>query len=270
MRLIILKLSLFICVMAALSFSCTPQKAGLTTQTPFINKVIAHRGAFKNTDAPENSMASLKAAIALGCGGTEFDIHMTSDEVIVINHDAHFLGIEIETNSYQTLLEKSLPNGEKIPTLEAYMKEGLKQNKTKLIAEIKTSRISKERSLHLATKVVEMVKKLNGQAQTVYIAFNYDVCKKVRELDPLAPVQYLNGDVTADQLKADRLYADYHYSIFLKDKSWIAGAKKLGVLTNAWTVNDEKTMDELLAQGIDFITTDEPELLLKKLAENHH
>lgn len=261
------KLSLFVCVAAVLVFSCTSQKTALTTQSPFINKVIAHRGAFKNTGLPENSIASLKAAIALGCGGTEFDIHMTSDEVVVVNHDDKFLGIEIETNTYQTLLTKSLPNGEKIPTLEAYLKEGLKQNKTKLIAEIKTSKISKERSLRLAQKVVDMVKKLEGQRQTVYIAFDYDVCKKVRELDPLAPVQYLNGDVPADKLKADKLDADYHYSIFLKDKSWIANAKQLGVLTNAWTVNDEKTMDELLAQGIDFITTDEPELLLKKLGK---
>jgi glycerophosphoryl diester phosphodiesterase len=41
----------------------------------------------------------------------------------------------------------------------------------------------------------------------------------------------------------------------------------LGVLVNAWTVNDPGTMDSLLAQQIDFITTNEPELLLKKLSK---
>lgn len=261
------KLFLFFSVAATMLFSCTSQKAVVSTQTPFMNKVIAHRGAFKNTGAPENSIASLKAAIALGCGGTEFDIHMTSDEVLVVNHDDKFLGMEIETNTYQDLLAKTLPNGEKIPTLEAYLKEGLKQNKTKLIAEIKTSKISKERSLSLAEKVVKMVRELKGQPQVVYIAFDYDVCKKVRALEPHAPVQYLNGDVPAEKLKADQLDADYHYSVFQKDKNWIAGAKKLGVLTNAWTVNDEKIMDDFLAQGIDFITTNEPELLLKKLGK---
>ncbi|HMR82895.1 MAG TPA: glycerophosphodiester phosphodiesterase family protein [Niabella sp.] len=261
------KLFLFFSVAAALLFSCTSQKAVVSNQTPFMNKVIAHRGAFKNTGAPENSIASLKAAIAMGCGGTEFDIHMTSDEVLVVNHDDKFLGMEIETNTYQNLLAKTLPNGEKIPTLEAYLKAGYAQHKTKMIAEIKTSKISKERSLSLAKKVVDMVKQLNGQAQTVYIAFDYDVCKKIREIDPSAPVQYLSGDVSAEKLKADKLDADYHYNVFQKDKNWIAGAKKLGVLTNAWTVNDEKIMDDLLAQGIDFITTNEPELLLKKLSK---
>ena len=247
--------------------SCQGVKKSATTQTPFINKVIAHRGAFKNTGLPENSIASLKAAITLGCGGSEFDIHMTSDEVLVVNHDDKFLGMDIETNTYQNLLTKTHSNGEKIPTLEAYLKEGLKQKKTKLIAEIKTSTISKERSLALTKKVVEMVRRLKGQPQVVYIAFDYDVCKKVRALEPNAPVQYLNGDVSPEKLKADKLDADYHYSVFQKNKSWIADAKKLGVLTNAWTVNDEKTMDELLAQGIDFITTNEPELLLKKLGK---
>ncbi|WP_114789885.1 glycerophosphodiester phosphodiesterase family protein [Niabella yanshanensis] len=246
---------------------CSSQKAVVATSIPFMNKVIAHRGAFKNTGAPENSIASLKAAIALGCGGSEFDIHMTSDEVLVVNHDDKFLGMEIETNTYQQLLTKTLANGEKIPTLEAYLKEGYGQKKTIMVAEIKTSKVSKERSLRLAAKVVETVRSLKGQAQTVYIAFDYDVCKKVRELEPTAPVQYLNGDASAEKLKADKLDADYHYSVFQKDKNWIKNAKALGVKTNAWTVNDEKIMDEFLSQGIDFITTNEPELLLKKLSK---
>ena len=41
----------------------------------------------------------------------------------------------------------------------------------------------------------------------------------------------------------------------------------LGVVVNIWTVNNPATMDSLLAQQVDFITTDEPELLLKKLGK---
>ncbi|MCH5715470.1 hypothetical protein MKP07_04340 [Niabella hibiscisoli] len=172
------KIVLFATVCIAFLSGCSSQKKVASLSIPFMNKVIAHRGAFKNTGAPENSIASLKAAIAMGCGGTEFDIHMTSDEVLVVNHDDKFLGMEIETNTYQQLLAKTLPNGEKIPTLEAYLKEGYGQKKTIMVAEIKTSKVSKERSLRLATKVVEMVRSFKGQAQTVYIAFDYDVCKK--------------------------------------------------------------------------------------------
>lgn len=250
--------------MATGLLACTASKQSTVSKNHPPNKVIAHRGAFKNTGFPENSIASLQAAIKLGCGGSEFDIHMTSDEVLVINHDDKFLGLPIETSTYTQLLQKTLANGEKIPTLENYIKTGMSQHYTKLIAEIKTSVISKERSLQLTQKVVDLVKKLKAEDWVTYISFDYDVCKKIKQLDPGAPVQYLNGDASAEKLKADELDADYHYSVFEKDKNWIANAKKTGIIVNAWTVNDPKIMDEFLAQGIDLITTNEPELLLKK------
>lgn len=251
-----------------LLFSCSGPKSAVSRQGgEFINKVIAHRGAHKNTGLPENSIAALLAAIRLGCGGSEFDIHMTADSVLVINHDHTFQGLNIETTTYPALLEKTLPNGEKIPTLESYLAAGLQQQRTRLIAEIKPSKVSKERSLVLAGKVVAMVQQLDAARQTVYISFDYDILKKVKELDPAAPVQYLRGDVGAEQLKTDGIDADYHYSIFQKDTGWIRHARSIGLRVNAWTVNDAAVMDNLLAQDIDFITTDEPELLLKKFKE---
>jgi glycerophosphoryl diester phosphodiesterase len=36
---------------------------------------------------------------------------------------------------------------------------------------------------------------------------------------------------------------------------------------NVWTINKEEDMKLMLKQGIDFITTDEPELLFKVLEE---
>ncbi|WP_379086688.1 glycerophosphodiester phosphodiesterase family protein [Pedobacter sp. UC225_65] len=97
------------------------------------NQVIAHRGAWKKNNLPENSIASLKEAFRLNCFGSEFDIHMTLDSVMVVNHDATFLGIPIAKSTYQQLLAKKLPNGESIPTLESYLKTGMTQKKTKLI-----------------------------------------------------------------------------------------------------------------------------------------
>ena len=51
------------------------------------NIVVAHRGAWKNLQLPENSIASLRQAIKLNCTGSEFDVHMTADDSLVINHD---------------------------------------------------------------------------------------------------------------------------------------------------------------------------------------
>lgn len=239
----------------------------LKAQSFLNNKVIAHRGAWKNTGAPQNSIASLQHAMRLGCTGSEFDVRMTKDEVLVINHDPHYEGMDIEKTHYADLLKKPLNNGEPIPTLKKYLEEGMKQHKTLLITEIKPSPTGKERSLLLTQKVVDMVRQMKAQEWVVYISFDYDILKKVHELDKNAKTQYLNGGKTAQQLKTDGITgADYHFSVFQKNEAWLPNAQKIGVVTNAWTANDTLLMDYLLIRNIDFLTTDEPEKAIKKVA----
>lgn len=227
------------------------------------NQVIAHRGAWKQTATSENSITSLRNAIKLGCMGSEFDVHMSSDSVLFVNHDHAIQGIEIEKTPATELAKIKLSNGEAFPTLAAYLLEGMKQSKTRLILEIKTSRLGKERSLALTERVVRMVHQLKAQAWVDYIAFDYDVCKKVKEISPEAAVSYLNGDKTPEQLAADHLTGfDYHQSVIKKNEGWIGEAKKRKLTTNVWTVNDQTDLRWLLDQHVDFITTNEPELLL--------
>ena len=232
------------------------------------NKVVAHRGAWKVSENPQNSMAALKEAVRLGCEGAEFDVWMTQDGVLVANHDPDFLGMPVETSTYEELLQKKLPNGENIPTVEEYLKEGMKQSTTKLVFEIKTSRISKERSLELAEKSVQLVKDLGAEKWVDYIAFDYDVCLKVMEADPSANVAYLNGDKTPAELKEAGFWGlDYNLNVMHKNPQWIKEAHDLGLTVNVWTVNKEDDMKWLLEEDVAFITTDEPELLFK-LIEN--
>ena len=55
-------------------------------------KIIAHRGAWKEFNLPENSIASLEKAIELKCEGAEFDVRRTLDGVLVVNHDPLYYG----------------------------------------------------------------------------------------------------------------------------------------------------------------------------------
>ncbi len=230
-------------------------------------QIIAHRGAWKNTKAPQNSLASLKHAIMQKMWGSEFDIHFTKDDVLVVNHDHDFYGINIATSTYEELLAKKHPNGEKIPTAEEYLKEGLKQKNTKLIFELKSSKLGKERTLQSAEHAVALVKKLKAQKRVEYIAFDYDACLKIRELDKKAKVHYLNGDKSPVQLKEAGLNGfDYHFSVLKKNPTWIQEAKDLKLKSNVWTVNTEADMKYFIERKIDYITTDEPELL-KSLLE---
>ncbi len=54
-------------------------------------KVYGHRGA--PLAAPENTLASFKAAFEMGSHGAECDIHFTSDKQIVLIHTNCELGI---------------------------------------------------------------------------------------------------------------------------------------------------------------------------------
>ncbi len=226
------------------------------------NKVIAHRGAWKGQGYPQNSLASLREAIRLQCEGSEFDVWMTSDEVLVVNHDHDFQGIDIETSTYEQLLAKKLPNGEKIPTLEEYLTEGMKQTGTKLILEFKPSRINVQRSERVGELSVKTVQKLGAEKWVDYITFSYEGGRKAIATDPSANVAYLTGDKTPVELKEAGFFGfDYNIRILKNKPDWIKEAHALGLTTNAWTVNLLEDMAWLLEQKVNYITTDEPELL---------
>ena len=83
---------LFLILSVISLYSCGSSKK---TFSPADNGVIAHRGAWKQKDLPENSIAALKEAISLGCEGSEFDVRMTQDGVLVVHHDPEYYGLRI-------------------------------------------------------------------------------------------------------------------------------------------------------------------------------
>lgn len=232
------------------------------------NVVVAHRGAWKTNHLPENSIASLKEAIRIGCTGSEFDVHLTADDSLVVCHDDSYQGMVIEKSTFAQLATKSLANGERIPTLREYLTTGQSQNKTRLVLEIKKSIINDNRTLVLTQKCVDLVRDLKAQNLIVYISFDYPACLKVRELDKNANIQYLTGDIAPDKIKTDKLNGiDYHFSIYQKHPEWIEEARKLKLDLNVWTVNKKEDLQFFLDKKFDFITTNEPELLFSLIGK---
>ena len=255
----------FILGIAVLYTACSTTKKSMSSMKFADNVVVAHRGAFKKNGLPENSIGSLKEAIRLGCTGSEFDVWMTADDSLVIHHDPDYNKLEIEKVSFGELRTFSLSNGEKLPSLREYLLAGLENNtKTRLVLEIKPSKISKERGRRVADKVLQLVRELKAEPMIVYISFDYGILDQLRKHDPKAILQYLNGDHSPEQLKTEKIQgADYHYSVFKSRPEWIAEAKKNNIQLNTWTVNDSTDMKWLLDNKFDFITTNEPETLLK-------
>ena len=229
-------------------------------------KVIAHRGAWKNTSLPQNSMGSLNAAIKMGCFASECDIWMTADSVLVVNHDPHFYDMPIESTFYKDLLTKKYPNGESIATLEQFLDIITKQKQTRLVLDIKPSKINKERSIAVARKSYEMVLATKAKTIVDYILFDYDACLALEKLDAKANIAYLNGDKSPEQVAKDGLWGiDYNFKVLQKNENWISDAKRRNLTVNVWTVNEQPLAEFYVNQNIDFITTDEPEMMLKML-----
>ena len=188
---------------------------GYAQQKSTKTKVIAHRGAWKNTNLPQNSLGALNAAVEMGCFASECDIWMTADSVLVVNHDPHFYDMPVETTTYNELLSKKYPNGESIATLEQFLSVITKQKQTRLVLDIKPSKISKERSIVTARKSYEMVVAAKAQKIVDYILFDYDACLALEKLDAKANIAYLLGDKSPEQAAKDGLWGiDYNYKVF--------------------------------------------------------
>lgn len=221
-------------------------------------KIIAHRGYWDCAGSAQNSLASLNKAHEIKVYGAEFDVRVTLDGIAVINHDDTIQGVNIEESTYEQLKDIKLANGEKLPTLEQYLAQG-KQNKgTQLILEIKPHKTKEAEDRAVAT-VLALVKKHKVERMTEYISFSTNICKELISLAPKATVAYLKGDLSPEELKKMGFAGlDYHYKIFQLHPEWIKAAKDFGLSVNVWTVNDPDMVKTLMAQGVDYITTDKP------------
>lgn len=221
-------------------------------------QVIAHRGFWKTGGAAQNSVASLVKADSIGCYGSEFDVWLTADNRLVVNHDATFKGVNMQKSTARQCTAVVLDNGERLPTLQQYL-EKAKGLKTRLILELKAHK-TPEQETRAVEGIVKMVKDMGLEERMEYITFSRHATKEFIRLAPQGtPVYYLEGDLSPKELKEWGCAGpDYHFSVFRKHPEWIEECHDLGMKVNAWTVNDTKDMKWLISRGIDFITTNEP------------
>lgn len=59
-------------------------------------KVIAHRGYWTAEGSAQNSLTSWSEADRVGCYGSEFDVWLTGDNRLVVNHDRVQKGTDID------------------------------------------------------------------------------------------------------------------------------------------------------------------------------
>ena len=227
-------------------------------------KVIAHRGYCTAPGSAQNSIDALIKADSVGCYGTEFDVWLTSDSVLVVNHDGWINGYGVQYTPAEIICAQKIENGETIPTLEAYFEEAVKHPNLRLICEMKFPN-SKHQESEMARKICEMAKKFNLEDRIDYITFSRDgMLSLMKYAHKGAKVYYLTGDYVPEQLKfMGAAGADYNYWAYQRNPQWVQQLKDLGLEINVWTVDNENEMKWCIDNGVDYITTNYPERFME-------
>ncbi|WKW45675.1 glycerophosphodiester phosphodiesterase family protein [Myroides sp. JBRI-B21084] len=228
--------------------------------------VIAHRGAWKEFNFPQNSLAALKKAIALNCYACEIDVHLTNDGFVVVNHDYDFYDLPIETTNYNVLKQNKLSNGEHLPLLIDFFSEINKQYNTKLLVEIKTSILNpKNRTQLLIDTIVNQLPKDTYSENTEFILFDFESALYLKRVLPFFKVHYLEGDKSAQEIFQNGLNGmDYNFELLLQNSEIITEFNQLNLQTNSWTINDLNVAKTLKSKGLSYITTDLPSLFINE------
>jgi glycerophosphoryl diester phosphodiesterase len=186
---------------------------------------IAHRGA--SWALPENTAAAFERAIELGADFVEFDVHAAADGSLVVCHDP--------------------PVGGE-PRLEDVVDQC--SGRIGLMCELKSP--WRYRRHDIVARTVRLLPE-----DAIVVSFESHALRQVRGLRTL---QHVGLGVSIR--RASRFAWGVGFWDPRARARGLALARRLGLRTAVYTVNDERRMRELLALGVDGIFTDRPDLLL--------
>lgn len=233
--------------------------------------IIAHRGFWNCDEAgyTNNSISALRCAQEAGFWGSEFDVNMTKDSILIVYHDSSVRDKKIEKHPYKTFSDFRLENGEPIPTIDEYLEQGKKYPETMLVYELK-----KHSSVEIEDIFVDLtIEKLKEHglldpSRVMFISFSFHMCQRLAEKLPEFTVQYLTGDKKPAKLKKAGISGiDYNHVILSVNKKWVRQAQTKDMSVNAWTVNKENTLRNMISLGVKYITTDNPVQTRELLSE---
>ena len=229
------------------------------------NMVVAHRGAVKEFGGtPDNSLASLRNAIGLGCYGSELDIYWTKDNDVIVAHADSNCKINQLYPWENTVTELrrggALSNGEPLPTLKEYITVAVTEGKcTKLVLDIK--HITAPTTIAAATRAqycinacrrsIEIAQELGAEEWIEFICpGNTTVMEGCAPLCEAAeiPIGWMANKAASEY---DRLGAGCRYAYRWANMS--LEYMNDGIPYGSETVEKgRRTIDEFVNRGIDF------------------
>ena len=234
--------------------------------------VTAHRGAHEQ--APENSLASIRDAIELGCDYVELDVRKTKDGKLVLMHDSsvdrtttgkgkvdQLTFDEIRTLKFTgKTAEQHLD--EVVPTFDEAL--ALCRGKIGLYLDHKAGDV---------VELLDVVKRHEMLSKTVV----YSSVDKLKEFKKLEPSIWVMPDHPEDAAKISQLAADLHPETmdgsvhrWTKEQIAIAHEHKVEVWVDILGPFDNEAGYKYgLDLGVDAIQTDHPTLVLEFLKKHN-
>ena len=231
---------------------------------------IAHLGA--SAEAPENTLAAFRRALALGVDGIELDVQVSHDGVPVVFHDATLVRLTGRRGRLAQFTARELRpmrvGGEPIPTLAAVL--ALTRDRVIVQMEIK-------RDVPVAP-VVQSIRQARAADRVVLASLVPAQLAAARVMAPRIPRMLIHpgaglGQATPEaracalagvlaNLGAGGVSLDFRG---IRSAVFIGTLKRRGFCVWCWTVNDSRAMLRLAAWGAEAILSDDPALLRSTL-----
>jgi glycerophosphoryl diester phosphodiesterase len=231
--------------------------------------IIAHRGAAGR--APENTLASVQAALEDDTDWIEIDVQESADGEVIVVHDSDFMKLSGNPVKVWDVTNDQLAEidvgrwfasefaGEGVPTLRQVL-EMARGNAT-VVIELKYYGHDQD----LEARVANIVEATGMTEQVALMSLKYAGARKMKQLRPDWTVGLLSATAIGD---LSRLEADFlAVSTSMASRGFVERAHAEGKRVFAWTVNDPVTMSTVLSRGVDGIITDEPAMAREVLAD---
>ncbi len=235
--------------------------------------VIAHRGA--SSYAPENTFAAFDLAVQMGARQLELDVHLSSDDHIVVIHDDtvdRTSNAKGSVNSYTLNELKALDvgrwfgaqfSGEQIPLLD----EVLNRYKGKVHFHIEI----KGGSAELSKRTADLIREHEMEDEVTITSFKKERLEAIRSYAPELSTAWLVAIVTSSVIAQAR---DLEVNQLCPLANLVTAklVERLhgeGFVVRAWGVKNEKLMHKVVQAGVDGMTVNFPDKLITYMNEHN-
>lgn len=239
-------------------------------------RVVGHRGG--GVLAPENTLAGIRKAAAMGCRGVEFDVMLSSDKIPVLMHDetlerttgAHGL-VSDTTYSELSCLDAGArfgpeTRGERIPSFEQAGKLCVELGMWANV-EIKPARGLEQETGLVAAKLAQKLWRRTGSAPLLS-SFQPAALAAAHRAAPRLHRGLLTDRIQDGWREAAREFAcvSVHCNSKYLTAAQASEVRGAGYWLLCYTVNDPESARELFSWGVDAVFTDRLDLIPPDLA----